>query len=349
MIDDFASLDLHRITLPLLRPHVAAHGTETDRDVIIAEWRRPDGAVGWGECPTLSTFGYSDEITATAWGFLTEVIGPALVTGVFPVVDGAPMAMGAIRDARLDARLRSAGRSLCAHLGADDGPRQVSAVVGLEAQLPSGQGPVKVKVTPDSIHRLRDIRAEQPSRPMAADANGSFDAPADVPEWIDELDLLYVEQPLAPSDIAGHAALRTRLTTPIALDESIHSGRDLARALDAAAIDVLNIKPARVGGIEAGAALVAVATERGCRVVVGGMLETAVGRSGALALAGLPGVRLPTDLGPSSRYFAADIAEPIELDDAGCLRVPRGAGIGLEPDRQRLAAVTTDRRAFKRD
>ena len=102
-------LRLVRVRLPLRIPHVAADGTEAVRDVVLASWTRPDGVTGWGECPTLSTFGYSDEITDTAWVFLREVVGPIVAdTGALPRVEGSPMAMAAVRDAMLDARLRAA-------------------------------------------------------------------------------------------------------------------------------------------------------------------------------------------------------------------------------------------------
>ena len=107
------TLRLVRVRLPLRQPHVTAHGTEAIRDVVLVEWTRPDGSCGWGECPTLSTFGYSDEITDTAWGFLRDVVGPVVAdTGAPPHVEGSPMAMAAVRDAMLDARLRADGRSL---------------------------------------------------------------------------------------------------------------------------------------------------------------------------------------------------------------------------------------------
>ena len=88
------TLRLVRVRLPLRQPHVTAHGTEAIRDVVLVEWTRPDGSCGWGECPTLSTFGYSDEITDTAWGFLRDVVGPVVAdTGAPPHVEGSPMAM----------------------------------------------------------------------------------------------------------------------------------------------------------------------------------------------------------------------------------------------------------------
>jgi O-succinylbenzoate synthase len=72
------------------------------------------------------------------------------------------------------------------------------------------------------------------------------------------------------------------------------------------------------------------------------MLESGVGRAAALAVAAHPSCTLPTDLGPSSAYFAEDLTDPIALDAAGRVLVPAGPGIGRSPDPARLEATTTE-------
>jgi O-succinylbenzoate synthase len=185
---------------------------------------------------------------------------------------------------------------------------------------------------------LTETRAAWPARPIAADANGSFRSPHELTRWLDGLGLQYIEQPFAPNALAAHAALRAQVSTPVALDESVASVDDLHAALDAGALQVLSLKPARVGGVEAARRMLDVAADHGLDVFVGGMLETGIGRATAVTLAACDGVSLPTDLGPSSRYFDRDICEPIELV-AGRLPVPSGPGIGRVPDVARLGEV----------
>jgi O-succinylbenzoate synthase len=346
-------LTLFRIELPLRRPFVSAHGTESVRDVVLARWTGPSGSVGWGECPTLSTFGYADEITDTAWRFLCDVVGPVVErTGALPAVEGAPMAMGAVRDAQLDSRLRAEGRSLIEHVTAD-GPDEVDTcrVIGLDDELPAGTRAAKVKITPDRVDGLRALRERHPELELAADANGSFAGVDDVPGWIADLGLSYLEQPFPPGDLVSARALRERLGVPVALDESVVDLRSLHRAIAAEALDLVSIKPARVGGIEQALELAEVAGEAGVGGFVGGMLETGVGRAGAAALAAHPSLRSrPTDLGPSDRYFAQDVTEPvrsrIDPDGRERLLVPVGDGIGRAPIASRLAEVTRDRATF---
>jgi len=321
------TVQLHRIRLPLVNAHVAAHGTEAVREVILVEWRRHDLVSGWGECPTLSEPGYSGETTDVAWAGLT---GRGRL---------GPMAAGALADARLDAWLRAEGRSLADHLGARVTAVPTCHVIGLDRSIPPGESMIKLKVTPDHIDRLVETRAAWPSRPMAADANGSFRSPHELTRWLDDLGLEYLEQPFAAKNLAAHAALRVQVCTPIALDESVGSAGDLHAALDAGAIQVLSIKPARLGGVEAAATLLAQAADHGLETFVGGMLETGIGRATSVALAACEGVTHPTDLGPSSRYFDQDVCDPIELRD-GRLPLPNGPGIGRVPDPDRLTELT---------
>ena len=101
----------------------------------------------------------------------------------------------------------------------------------------------------------------------------------------------------------------------------------------------MSVKPARLGGLAAAVDLVRAARRLGIATFVGGMLETGVGRAGAVALAAVVTDRIPTDLGPSARYFDHDVAGPIVEAD-GELVVPEGPGNGVEPDGVRLDEVT---------
>ena len=333
----------------MLSPHVAAHGTESVRDVILvrcvdtgddeadsdgadSDGADSDGAEieGWGECPTLTSAGYVGETTELAWLALTAG-GPC-----------GTMARAAVADARLDARLRRRGVSLADHLGAVESSVPRTLVIGLGAQVPPGITPIKVKVTPATIGRLRELRAAWPDRVMSADANGSFASPDELPRWLDEIGLSFLEQPLAAADLTGHRELRQRISTPIALDESVLGTHELEMAIAADALDLVSIKPARVGGIEAGRRCLDLALAHGLGCFVGGMLETGIGRAGALALAACAGMTAPTDLGPSAQYFAQDICEPLILDSEDRVLVPSGVGLGRRPDPLRLARSVVD-------
>ena len=345
-------IEVRRVALALVDARVAAHGVETVRDSIIVSVTDADGGTGWGECVALARPTYTGEWTAGAWTVITELLGPALLAGVDAGVVGHPMAGAALADAALDLALRREGRSLsaalgsasrvrsCAVVGLDDDPGRTAAVV--EARLAHGYRAVKLKVGGGSIAAVQRVRHRWPDLDLAVDANGSFDLGRDDGRLADlaALDLTYVEQPLAATDLAGHAALRRR-GIRIALDESIASVGALDAAMALGALDLVNVKPGRVGGVRATVELLSVMEEREVGGFCGGMYELGIARAAALAIAGSPGLRArPCDLGPSEAYVKPDITTSVVLDPDGTLAVPSGPGIGPIPDLDRLDEVT---------
>lgn len=352
---------LHRIRLPLRAPHRAATAHESVRDLVLVEVERADGVVGWGECSALSRPTYTAEHTAGAWLVLRDELAPALLDGRPSPVVGHPMAHAAVRGAMLDAELRGAGRSLADHLAAAVGATVLSgvartavvasdaepgAVVALvAARLAEGCAAVKLKASPDPMRlaAAEAVRRAWPDLSLAVDWNGTADEEA--LRRIDGLGVRYHEQPAPAGALATSAGWAHQLAAPVALDESIVDVPSLEAAAFTGAGSLVNLKPARCGGLDEAAALVRRAAELGLGWFVGGMLESGVGRAGALALAALdhPALAAPTDLGPSAQYVDVDVTDPVTIDADGWLVVPRGPGLGVEVDRAAVAAATTDR------
>jgi L-alanine-DL-glutamate epimerase-like enolase superfamily enzyme len=93
------------------------------------------------------------------------------------------------------------------------------------------------------------VRARFGAIPLMVDANAAYTlGDADHLAQLDRFDLMMIEQPLDYDDIADHAALQRRLTTPICLDESIKTVGIAREAIAAGACRIINIKPGRVGG-----------------------------------------------------------------------------------------------------
>jgi O-succinylbenzoate synthase len=157
-----------------------------------------------------------------------------------------------------------------------DGPFLVQDVRGFPA--------VKVKVRDAAgVALVRAVReAVGPDVGVRVDANGAWDGDTAV-TMITKLavfDLEYVEQPCASLD--DLAAVRRRVTVPIAADECIRSLDD-ARALRAkGAADVIVLKQQPLGGVRAA---LAVADAAGVPAVVSSMIETSVGIAAGVALA----------------------------------------------------------------
>ena len=71
------------------------------------------------------------------------------------------------------------------------------------------------------------------------------------------------------------------------------------------------------------------------------MLESGIGRAHNIAMSTLPNFVLPGDVTASKRYWIEDIIDPeVEVSPQGTIGVIDRPGIGYEPRRDRIDAVT---------
>ncbi|NED96279.1 o-succinylbenzoate synthase [Phytoactinopolyspora alkaliphila] len=345
--------ELRRVSMPLVAPFRTSFGVATERDVLLVRAASAD-AEGWGECVAMSEPLYSPEYVEGAADVMRRSLIPRLlavadldprqVGRVLEPIKGHRMAKAALETAVLDAWLRERGESFGAFLGAvrDRVPAGVSVGImdtipqlldAVDGYLQQGYLRIKLKIEPGwDVAPVRAVRERFGDDVLLqVDANAAYTL-ADAPTLarLDDFDLLLIEQPLGEDDLRQHAELATLVRTPICLDESIESAKDAADAIAMRATRVVNIKPGRVGGYLEARRIHDVCQANGIPVWCGGMLETGLGRAANVALAALPGFSLPGDTSASDRYYAEDITEPFVLE-SGHVRVPDGAGIGVEP------------------
>ena len=357
------AVELRRIRMPLVSPFRTSFGTQTSRPVLLVRVVTPD-AEGWGECVAMEEPLYSYEDVDTAAHVLrTQLVPRLLAVGerltaarvghVLEVVKGHPMAKAALELAVIDAELRSGGRSFADHVGAvrdrvpagfsvgimDGVPQLLDAVDGY---LEQGYVRIKLKIEPGwDVEPVRAVRERFGDIGLQVDANTAYTlGDARHLARLDPFDLLLIEQPLPEDDVRGHAELAKQIRTPVCLDESITSARSAADAIAIGACSIINIKAGRVGGYLEAVRVHDVAQANGIPVWCGGMLETGLGRAANVALAALPGFVLPGDTSASDRYYRQDVTTaPFVLED-GHVRVPTGAGLGVEPDHDVLTELT---------
>lgn len=269
------------------------------RDLDVREGMLLEGPLGWGEfCPFPE---YDDEVAA-AWlataaeqctlGWPTPVRDRVPVNCTVPVV----------------------------------GPERAHEIAGA-----SGCRTAKVKVA-DHVGSLAEDEARVeavrdalgPAGAVRVDANAAWDVDTAV-KHIPRLEqaaagLEYVEQPCP--DIEGLAAVRRRVDVRIAADESIRRAEDPLRIAVAEAADVAVIKCTPLGGVRRA---LRVAEAAGLPCVVSSALETSVGLSAQLALAGaLPGLDFACGLGTLSLLDGDVVISEGSLRVVdGCLPVPR--------------------------
>jgi L-Ala-D/L-Glu epimerase len=341
------TMEIVRVRVPFRAPFSNAARTWTARDSWLVRVTGDDGSVGWGEAllddpadetaagafeALLDRMGSSGDVPTTQ---SLEEEGPA-GRALLAALAGAATKQGA--DARPDAR----GIGVNALVAAVDRGRAAEEAAG---RVAAGFRTLKLKVRPDEtaealVARVEEVRdAVGDAVNLRLDANGTWDlaTASEILGALDDRDLgiQYVEQPLAVANLEGLITLRRRVGIPVAADEAVASVEAAHLLLDHDAVDVLVVKPARVGGMMAVARIESMATPRGIPVVVASLFETGVGLASALACASwvaqfsdLPG--WPAD----ERDHGLATADLLEDDlllaplviEAGRMRAPGGEG-----------------------
>ena len=378
--------ELVRVRLPLARAWASGAGSFSHRDSLLvrAVLRAPAGeAEGWGECPALPSPSYSSEYTEEAVRVSERFLVPALlggklssarqVAGVLSQVKGHPMAKTAFEAALIDAELRAEGLSMASYLAraSELALPPASAVpagvaVGLAGQVgelldevegyvAQGYRSFKLKISPalgpPPPVALGAVRERWPEVVLAGDANGAYEglAPEEVASrlsGLDDLDLACIEQPLGEDDLMGHARLARLIKTPVCLDEALGSYGLVEAALELGACSVVNVKAGRLGGYLAAVRVHDLCNRKHVALRLGGMVETGIARAANVALGSLAGFNLPGDLSATGRFFEEDLAGPLRLQPDGTVRVPAGAGSGVEVDRAAIDRAACWRRFF---
>jgi O-succinylbenzoate synthase len=220
----------------------------------------------------------------------------------------------------------------------------------IEDFLSQGFSRVKLKIKPGwDLELIKSVREVYPALPLMVDANSAYHLEdADLIIELDRFELIMIEQPLAHDDIYQHSRLQQMISTPICLDESIATPAQAKWALEIDAGRIINIKPGRVGGLWESRQIHDLCGSKGIPVWCGGMLETGIGRAANLAVASLPNFTLPTDNGPTHRYWEADIIkEEFKLNpEDSTITVPTKPGLGVTPDLNRIDGYLIDKKTF---
>lgn len=355
-------IDLNLVRLPLVRAFRTSSSVKDHLDHILVRVEA-GGLSGWGECACPSDPYYCPETSETCWHILKDFLAP-LVLGrdwneieeliaLYRLVKGNNFAKAGLETACWDWLARRAGKPLATLLGGVRREVLSGVSLGIESSHEAlcdqidryraeGYRRVKLKIAPGhDVDVVRRVRERYPDLPLQVDANSAYTLD-DLPilKRLDAFDLLLIEQPLAHNDIIDHARIQAQLSTPICLDESIHSADDARHALDLNACRVINIKVSRLGGLLEAKRVHDLCHARGVPVWCGGMHEFGIGRAANVAIASLPGFSLAGDVSGSDKSYRKDIVDPPVLARRGAVPVPTSPGLGHEPNIERIARHT---------
>ncbi|MEZ0346520.1 MAG: o-succinylbenzoate synthase [Infirmifilum sp.] len=351
---EIRKIDVFFLEMKLSDDFRTSFGSLSSRPVVLIRVEEKGGEEGWGELVAEWGPWYSYETYEVSMLIIKKFLAPLLINSniehpeefrkIVSTVRGYPMAKTALEEALVDVYSRLERIPLSRLLGGARKEITSGVSIGIKPtldellrevrmRLEEGYARIKIKVEPGyDVKPVESIRKEFEEIPLQVDANGAYDL-THLPVFrkLDEFNLLMIEQPLRWDDLIEHSILSRKISTPICLDESIGNVEDLVLGWNMGSLEIVNVKPARVGGVFNAREILDIAGKIGIGAWIGGMLETGIGRAFLVALATHSAVNYPNDISASSRYWSEDIVEPPwTVTSRGTIQVPSGPGIGVE-------------------
>jgi o-succinylbenzoic acid (OSB) synthetase len=365
-------IDIINVKLPFAHPFETSFTRFVERDALIVKVYS-EGLVGYGECKAFYAPLYNPEDNGTCRHIIKNVIAPGILhkevkdpadfMRMMAFIRGNRLAIASVENALWELTRQREGKSLKTLLGGTQTEVKVGVSLGIEPNikalldriekyLAEGYHRTKIKIKPGwDIEVLREIRRHYPDIVLTVDANSDYTlADIDLFRAMDDLNLQYIEQPLAEDDIVDHAVLQKAIKTPICLDESIVSVETARKAIELGSCKVINIKSSRCGGLCESVKIHDLCSRHNIPVWVGGMTELGIGRVQNISFASLPNfVSLAHDIAASSRYFTEDITIPVvDITPRCTLVVPDETnGVSYEVDEKALDRHMVSREVIK--
>ncbi len=355
-------LEAFPIEIPWKHAFKIATALYTTQPYVIVKLYADTDVTGCGEaCPC---YEFTGETIGTVLSVLKERIFPAIrdedpfnVEALTNKMDEATVgnasAKGAIDMAVYDILGKVLNQPVCNILGGrvrDKAPYMGGASITTVEEtvetcvrdVAKGIQELKIKVGEDpakDAEKIRRVReAVGPDVQIRVDANQGWRAPHRAIKAIrlmEKCELQLVEQPILAWNLKGLSRIRKMVDVPIMLDESVHTSKDAAKAIEAEACDIINIKLMKSGGIFEALKINAVAEASGIECFMGGMGETTVGQAAALHLfASRSNIKYGDVELPADEWgLKEDIASGLELakvDNALYMRIPSGPGLSVQ-------------------
>lgn len=353
-----------RIPLKADLPGAALWGAAlTAADSLLVKVTTDDGTVGWGEA-----FGLRG--AALAAHALDELVAPlclgADATEIAALMDqvqrklhvfgrgGAiTYALSAVDIALWDIAGKRAGVPIATLLGG--GPREMSCYASLACYTEPQRvraavrrvvdaGFAAIKLHESQLPAILAARDEAgPDIALIIDAGCAWTLPhaQAVATELAEIGLLFLEEPLwPPENFAGLAELRRSTGLPLSSGENIGTTMEFERLLNAGAVDFVQPSPAKMGGITEARRVFRLAAAYHVEV----MTHSFYDGPGLLAAIQTAAALGSADAMIEWRWFdlEASIYGDALAPSDGRIAVPRGPGLGIDPDPDVISACRCD-------
>ncbi|HEY9225482.1 MAG TPA: dipeptide epimerase [Gemmatimonadaceae bacterium] len=323
-------------------PFVIARGSTTEHRLIRVRITDDDGLEGWGEAAPNRFYGETADTALGALARLTPVVEAANAWHLEDIeveMNRALRFNGSVKSAISAAFHDLAGKRLGVPVyklwGLDPAKAPLSSFTIVIAanddelrqriQEAASYPVLKIKLGTDhDEHIIRTVREAAPDKVLRVDANAAWTAKQalQMMDVLVECGVEYVEQPLPAHDIDGLRFVRDRGALPVIADESCVVATDIPKLVGA--VDGINIKLSKCGGLREALKMIATARSHGMLVMAGCMIETSLGITAAthfaplLDYADFDGAALLAD----DPYVGATIP-------GGKITIPEAPGLGV--------------------
>ena len=369
------SVEAILVDLPTIRAHQLSMATMQQQTMVVIRLRSSDGIEGIGEATTIGGLSYGEESPEGIKLTIDTYLAPALVgqdatninaamLKLNKVARGNRFAKSGIETALLDAQGKRLGIPVCSLLGgavretlpvlwtlaSGDTHRDIEEAEMLLAERRHNVFKLKIgrRSVRDDVAHASTIKAALGDRAkVTVDVNQSWNE-VEAALGIAALEAAgidLIEQPTPREQRGALARLAARFIVPIMADEGISGSEDALDLVRDACADVFALKIAKSGGIYGMLRAAAIADAAGVLLYGGTMLEGSIGSiASAHGFSALPQLAWGTELfGPLLLKDDIVTVRPQYRDFE--LHLPKGPGLGLKIDEDKLAFYRRDKNA----
>ncbi len=297
-------IDVFSVVLQYSKPLRISSATCYETENIIVKVFTEDGFVGVGEASPSSAYHESCKTIIRALDKITPCMRDAdtaeidiAVEKMDRMISGNPSAKAAIDIALHDILGQRTKKPIFELLG---GFREVETDITLSSGKPTeiaqealnavkkGFNTLKIKVgfsPDDDFERIRAIRSKVgPEVTLRIDANQGWNVKQAIKmlNRLEPLRMQFVEQPVRADDIKGLRKVKQNSPIPVMADESACSPEDAARLINSDAVDLINIKLMKCGGIQKAKEIASIAELAKIPCMAGCMAESSIGITAAV-------------------------------------------------------------------
>ncbi|MBM3288702.1 MAG: mandelate racemase, partial [Candidatus Hydrogenedentes bacterium] len=201
-----------------------------------------------------------------------------------------------------------------------------------------------IKVAPDlnaDVALCKKVKELAPDGFLWGDANGGYDLATarEAARKLADAGMVVFEQPLPANRLTGYQELRKLGALPIIMDEGVVSPSDLDEFVKLGCCDGVAMKPARCGGLVSARAQIELLHANKLMFLGSGLTDPDISLAASLILYGAYGLDKPAALNGPQFLGESILKGPFEVK-GGRIRIPKGPGLGVEVDEEKLRELS---------